>query len=215
VLQRSDEWVEARLGKLTASRLAEAIARTKTGYGASRANLMAELVAERLTGRPADRFISVAMQHGIDTESEALSAYEFYRDTAVEQVGFVQHPSIAESGASPDGQIVGPKTDGVRLLGLVEFKCPNTATHIETLLGAPIKAEYVTQMQWQMACTGALWCDWVSYDPRMPEQLRLFVKRVERDDKTILLLDGEVRKFLGELEAKVTALNGLMTRKAA
>lgn len=215
MLQRTDEWIMSRLGKLTASRLSEAVAKTKTGWGASRANLMAELVAERLTGQPAERYVSAAMQRGIDTESEARSAYEFYQDVIVEQTGFVTHPSIADSGASPDGLIVGPKTDGVQLLGLVELKCPHTATHIETLLGAPIDACYLTQMQWQMACTGALWCDWVSYDPRMPPALRLFVKRVNRDDARIAELETEVAKFLAEVNAKVVALTRLLEKRAA
>ena len=214
MLQRTPEWFQARCGKVTASRVADVVAKTKTGWGASRANYMAELVAERLTDLPTDGFVSKPMQWGIDHEDEAIAAYEFHQDVTVEPVGFVQHPKIVASGASPDGLIVGPKTDGVQLLGLVELKCPNTATHIETLLGAPIDACYITQMQWQMACTGALWCDWCSYDPRMPAALRLFVKRIPRDDKRIAELEAEVVKFLAELDAKVAALNGLLAKAA-
>lgn len=204
-----------RCGKVTASRVAGVLARTKSGYGATRANYMAELIAERLTGVQVEGYCSKEMQWGIDRQAEATSAYEFHQDVTVEQVLFVPHPKIEAAGASPDGQIVGPRTDGVKLLGLVEIKCPNTATHIETLLGATIKGDYLTQMQWQMACTGALWCDWVSFDPRMPEPLRLFVTRVARDNVVIAALEEEVRKFLAELDSKVVALNGLLTRKAA
>src|SRR5690606_6597640 len=143
----------ARLGRVTASRIADVTAATRNGWGASRANYKAELVAERLTGQPAQRFISGAMQHGIDTEPDAILAYEFFTDQTVEPVGFVDHPTIAMSGASPDG-LIGDD-------GLVEVKCPNTATHLDTLLGGAIPDKYLKQMQWQMACTGRQWCDFV------------------------------------------------------
>ena len=203
--QRSDEWRLARLGKVTASRMADVVARTKTGYGASRENYMAELLVERLTGKPTESYVSVAMQHGIDTEDEARTAYTFFRDVEIRPEGFVQHPKIGASGASPDGWAGD---------GLIEVKCPLSATHVETLLGQDISAKYLSQMQWQMACTGALWCDWCSYDPRMPAALRLFVKRVPRDDKRIAELEAEVLKFLAELDAKVAALNGLLAKAA-
>jgi len=197
--QGSPEWIAARLGKLTASRIADAVARTKTGWGASRANLMASLVAERLTGAPQDTYTNAAMQHGIDTEPQARMAYEFYRDCEVEQVGFIPHPTISMSGASPDGHI---GTDG-----MLEIKAPNTATHIDTLLGEPIPQKYIYQMNWQMACTGRVWCDFASFDPRMPERLRLFVQRVQRNDDLIATLETEARAFLDELDAKVAALS--------
>lgn len=205
--QRTAEWHAARCGKATASRIADVIAKTRTGWGASRANYMAELIAERLTCVPAKGFTNAAMHWGVDHEDEARSAYEFYQDVVVEPTGFVDHPRIPMSGASPDG-LVGAD-------GLVEIKCPLTATHIETLLGQEIPAKYVTQMQWQMACTGRDWCDWCSYDPRMPEALRLFVRRLQRDDKMIAALEADVRDFLAELDAKVGDLIGLMQRRAA
>jgi putative phage-type endonuclease len=199
--QGSPEWIAARLGKVTASRVADVVARTKSGYGASRANYMAELVAERLTGAAADRYVNAAMQWGLDHEGEARAAYEFHRELEVTAVGFVPHPVMPMSGASPDG-LVG-------LTGLVEIKCPNTATHIETLLGAPIADSYVKQMQWQIACTGRAWADWCSYDPRLPPALRLVVRRLERDGALIDSLAVEVGKFLDELEVMVERLTKL------
>jgi putative phage-type endonuclease len=205
--QRSPEWFAARAGKVTASRVAEVVAKTKTGWAASRANYMAELIAERLTGVSAEKFSNAAMQWGTDQEPEARAAYCFYTDADVTEVGFVGHPTIAMSGASPDG-LVGAA-------GLVEIKCPNTATHIDTLIGQIIPAKYVTQMQWQMACTGRAWCDFVSFDPRLPESMTLFVDRVHRDDKLIAELETEVSAFLGELDAKVARLRALYEREAA
>lgn len=192
-LQRTDEWFAARLGKVTASRIADVCARTKTGWGASRKNYMADLVAERLTGTKAEGFTNAAMQWGTDMEPEARIAYEFYRDASVAEVGFVLHPSIAETGASPDG-LVGDD-------GLLEIKCPNTATHIETLRGGALPEKYFLQMQWQMACTGRQWTDFASYDPRLPESMRLFVNRVKRDDAVIAAIEKDVTEFLTELRA--------------
>lgn len=204
ILQGSPEWFAARCGKVTASRVSDVVARTKTGWGASRANYMAELVAERLTGTVAEGYTSPAMQWGTDTEAEARRAYEFYRDVDVVAAGFILHPTIEHSGASPDGLVGATVTGGNA--GLVEIKCPNTATHIDTLLSAAVPQKYATQMQWQMACTGREWCDFVSFDPRMPEAMRLFVKRVQRDGEAIAELEKLVTAFLEELDAKVAAL---------
>lgn len=207
--QGSAEWVAARLGRVTASRVSDVVARTKTGWGASRANYMAELIAERLTGVPAEKYTNGAMQWGIETEAEARAAYQFERAMLVAQTGFVPHPQIEMAGASPDG-LVGDA-------GLIECKCPNTATHIDTLLGQSVPGKYITQMQFQMACTGRRWCDFVSFDPRMPEAMRLIVHRVERDDKHIAELEGAVREFLAEVDNKVAALKDKfgMMREAA
>ncbi len=201
LIQGSPEWLAARLGRVTASRVADVVAKTKTGYGASRANYMAELVAERLAGAPGERFTNAAMQWGTDKEPEARAAYVFMQDVDVAQVGFIPHPEIEMSGASPDG-LVGAD-------GLVEIKCPNTATHIETLIGQSVPGKYVTQMQWQMACTGRVWCDFASFDPRMPAEMRLFVRRVHRDDALIAELEREVVTFLAELDDKVAQLRAL------
>ena len=205
--QRSPEWFAARLGKATASRVADIIAKTKTGYSTSRANYLAELLCERLTGLQGDSYVSPAMQWGTDKEAEALSLYEFQTDEPVEAVGFVDHPAIPMSGASPDG-LVGA-------LGLVEIKCPITATHLDTLLGQSVSGRYHTQVQWQLACTGRAWCDFVSYDPRVPAHLRLFVQRIPRDGEAIADLEREVRSFLGELDAKIETLNGRYQSEAA
>lgn len=207
LVQGSAEWLAIRVGKVTASRVADVVAKTKTGYGASRANYMAELIAERLTGAPAERYTNAAMAWGTEKEPEARALYEFLTDAEVTQVGFVSHPTISASGASPDG-LVGED-------GLVEIKCPNTATHIDTLLGQAIPAKYETQMQWQMACTGRQWCDFVSYDPRMPDSMRLFVCREPRNDAMIAELTEEVCKFLAELDEKVASLTALYERKEA
>jgi len=192
------EWFNERLGKVTASRVADVIAKTKTGWGSSRANYAAQLIAERLTGKVTDSYRNAAMDWGIMTEPDARVAYEFLTDATVEQVGFVPHPTIAMSGASPDGLIGND--------GLVEIKCPNTATHIETLLGQSVPGKYITQMQWQMACTGRKWCDFVSFDSRMPESMRLFVKRIERDTTAVRDLETSVSEFLAEIDETVSRL---------
>ncbi len=196
--QGSAEWKALRLGKVTASRVADVVAKTKSGWGASRANYMAELIAERLTGVPAESYTNAAMAWGTEKEPEARSAYEFRTDATVEQIGFVDHPAIPMTGASPDG-LVGDD-------GMVEIKCPNTATHLDTLLGQSVPDKYVVQMLWQMACSGRKWCDFVSYDPRLPEAMRLFVQRLHRDDKRIAVLEMEVVTFLDELNHKLTVL---------
>lgn len=198
LIQGSIEWHLVRVGKVTASRMADLAATTKTGWGASRGNYMAELIAERLTGVPAEGYSSPAMKWGNETEPMARNAYAFYADTDVVQEGFTPHPTIADSGASPDG-LVGED-------GLVELKCPNTATHIDTLLGASVPSKYRLQMQWQMACTGRKWCDFASFDPRMPENMRLFVRRLQRDDVEIARLEKLVNEFQAELQEKIDKL---------
>lgn len=199
MIQGSPEWFAARLGRVTASRIADLTASTKSGWSASRKNYMAELVAERLTGVGAAGFTNAAMQWGTETEPQARAAYSFIHDAEVSEVGFVGHPHIPMAGASPDG-LVGDA-------GLIEIKCPNTATHIETVLGAEVPGKYVSQMQFQMACTGRRWCDFVSFDPRMPENLRLFARRVNRDEDVIAAIEEAVRVFLAEVERTVAALN--------
>ena len=201
IIQGSIEWLKVRCGKVTASRVADVVAKTKTGQSASRTNYMAELIAERLTGEPAERFTNSAMQWGTEKEPEARSTYEFYRGAAVTEIGFVHHPKMEQSGASPDG-LIGDD-------GLVEIKCPATATHLDTLLGQMVPSKYVNQIQWQLACTGRQWCDFVSYDPRLPENMRLFIKRMPRDDKRIDELETEVAAFLLEIAVKLSQLNSL------
>lgn len=206
MIQGDDDWKRLRAGKVTASRVADVVAKTKSGYGASRRNYAAQLVVERLTGLPTEGFVSAEMRHGTECEPQARAAYQFYADAEVEQIAFVPHPNIQMAGASPDG-LVGAD-------GLVEIKCPSSATHIETLLGAPIAAEYITQMQWQMACTGREWCDFVSFDPRMPGNMQIFIQRVPRDDKRIAELEEAVAAFLAEISLKVAALQDRYDPKA-
>ena len=203
LIQGSAEWVAARIGKATASRMADVLAKTKSGYGASRGNYLAELIAERLTGVPAEKFTNPAMAWGSEKEPDARIAYEFMTNATVVQVGFIDHPTIPMSGASPDGCVDDD--------GLVECKCPNTATHIETLLGQKIPEKYVSQMFWQMACTGRKWCDFVSFDPRMPSEMQLFIQRLHRDDARIAEIEQEVCAFLSELDTKLRLLKGRMS----
>lgn len=196
--QHSPEWFAARLGNVTGSRVADLMAKTKSGPSASRANYMAELICERLTGQQAERFTNAAMAWGTETEPQARAAYEFLTDRDVTETGFVLHPIITSFGASPDG-LVG-------IDGLLEIKCPNTATHIETLLSEAVPPKYLTQMHAQMACTGRAWCDFVSFDPRMPGDLQVWFKRVERDDEFIAEMEDAIVAFLSELGAKVHSL---------
>ena len=196
--QRTDEWFKSRLGKATASRIADIIAKTKTGPSASRENYVVQLVLERITQTKGESYSNAAMQWGTETEPLARQAYELKRGLFVDEVGFIDHPTIANSGASPDG-LVG--TDG-----LVEIKCPNSATHMETLVTRKIPQKYIPQMTWQMACTGRNWCDFVSFDPRFPENLQIFIERIEYDPTYVRMLELEVTQFLDEVEKKVEIL---------
>lgn len=204
--QGSPEWKAQRCGKVTASRIADIIAKTKTGYSTTRANYAAELVCERLTGNAAEHYTNAAMQWGTDKEPEAKAAYELMRDIDIVEAEFVLHPKIAMTGASPDGYVGD--------VGLIEIKCPITATHIDTLLKGQVPDKYEVQMLWQMACTGRAWCDYVSFDPRLPPHLQLFVKRVHRNEPRIKELEDEVIGFLSEIEDTITKLAKL-ERKAA
>jgi putative phage-type endonuclease len=200
IIQRSEAWHLLRVGKVTASRVADIIAKTKSGPSASRENYLAQLVCERLTGKPAESYSNSAMQWGTDTEPFARAAYEARMDILVTEVGFIDHPWIAMSGASPDG---------LANEGMVEIKCPNTATHIETLLSQTVPAKYITQMMWQMACADRPWCDFVSFDPRLPERHQLFIKRINYDPEMVNLLENSVIQFLGDVDLKIQQLESL------
>jgi putative phage-type endonuclease len=188
--QRTEEWFAARLGKVTASRVADVLAKIKSGESASRKNYKMELVVQRLTNRVGESFTNAAMEWGTEQEPFARMAYEAHTGTFVKEEGFVDHPTIEGFGCSPDG-IVGE--------GLIEIKAPNTANHIETVLENKAPSKYIPQMQCQMACTGAKWCDFVSFDPRVPEDLQLLVVRVERDQEYIDSMEVEVKQFLSEV----------------
>jgi putative phage-type endonuclease len=205
--QQTTEWFAQRVGKVTASRIADVIAKVKSGEAASRANYRAQLVAERLTGVPAESYTNAAMQWGTDTEPYARMAYEADTGNLVLETGFVLHPEIGFSGASPDG-LIGDD-------GLVEIKCPNTATHIEYLLNNGVPEKYKPQMAWQMACTGRKWCDFISYDPRLPDDLKLFKATYRHDPEYIDELENAVIQFLKEVEETVLHLTEIQLRKAA
>lgn len=196
--QGTDAWREIRLGRVTASRISDIVAKTKSGPRASRANYLAELITERLTRKAPERYVNAQMQWGTDHEPEARSRYELMTGNMVDEVGFVIHPSIEMSGASPDGHVAAD--------GSLEIKCPGTAKHIETLLGEAIDGDYMTQIQWQLACSGRAWCDFVSYDPRLPSRMQLFIRRVQRDAGRIVELETETRIFLRELDTKIAEL---------
>lgn len=193
--QRTEEWFADRLGKVTASRIADVMMKpTTAGYQ----NYQAQLVCERLTGQPTETFTSAAMRHGTDTEPQARAMYELTRGVEVVEVGFIPHPKLAMTGASPDG-LVGDT-------GLVEIKCPQPATHIKTLTGAKIDRKYLLQMHWQMICTGREWCDFVSFSPALPADLQLFVQRVDLDAELAEEITAAVTQFLAGVDALAAKL---------
>jgi putative phage-type endonuclease len=195
--QGTDEWLAERAGHVTASKINDCMmAKTTAGYQ----NYMAQIVCERLTGQPVETFKSDAMQYGNDTEPQARAFYELETGNDVQECGFIKHPDIDWSGASPDG-LIGDD-------GLVEIKCPQQAKHMKNLLGGTIDKGYRLQMQWQMECTGRSWCDFVSFNPSFPDHLRINIERVDRDEKLIAEMRGAVQAFLEEIDAKMTALRG-------
>jgi putative phage-type endonuclease len=198
--QDSEAWLQARVGMITASRIKDVISKTKSGPSSSRKNYAAELMVERATGQRGERFVNAAMNWGTENEPLARLAYSLHTLHDVEEVGLIRHPTIARSGASPDGL--------VSKFGMVEIKCPNTATHIAWAISGVVPPEHVAQMQWQMACTGREWNDFVSFDPRMPESQQLFIRQMYRDDDYIDMLENEVVKFDEEVEQMILALYG-------
>lgn len=200
-MQRTDEWYQARLGKATASRMGDLTARTKTGWGASRENYLWELVIERRTGRPFESYTSRAMQSGIEREPQARAMYAMGVFAVVSECGFCPHSRIEMSGASPDG-FVGEH-------GLVEIKCPDPKAHYNVLTGGAIPESYIKQMQWQMACTGRDWCDWVSFYPHTVDIDQLIVKRIYRNEQMISLLETQVEEFLKEVDDKVNLVRSI------
>lgn len=199
--QGSQMWAELRCGLVTASRCGEVIAMTKKGEEtAARRDYRIELISEILTGVPYPRFVSKEMQWGIDQEPFARAAYELQRDVLVETCGFVVHPSVDRFGASPDG-LVGDD-------GLIQIKCPNTTTHLAWMMSKTIPVEHMPQMLAEMSCTQRAWCDFVSFDPRLPEHLQLYVKRFHRDAKLIAILEKEVETFNRQIDEQIAALPG-------
>jgi len=203
--QRTEDWYAARLGKATASRFKDAIAALKSGAPAqAQRDYLTELVVERLTQQPIQRFQNAAMLWGTEQEPAARTAYERATGRIVEETGFVCHDTLM-AGCSPDGLVDWD--------GLIEIKCPwNTANHIETLLNG-MPAEHIPQVQGQLWITGREWCDFVSYDPRMPAELQLHVQRIQRDEAFIADLERRVTSFLAEVGNQVEALRRLAESK--
>lgn len=197
--QRTPEWFAARCGKVTASRLADVMARTKSGYAASRQNYMAELICQRLTGKLEEGFSNAAMIRGTELEPVAREMYALNEfDAEITEVGLIDHPTIPGFAASPDGLV---NDDG-----LIEIKCPNTWTHLETLKTGEPKRQYLLQMHAQMMCTGRKWCDFVSFDDRLPPDLAYFKKRIHFDEALANEIQSEVKKFLEELEKEISSI---------
>ena len=208
MIQGSDEWRAARLGKVTASNIAAVMAEGRSGKpSATRANYIAQLVSERLTGTPYETFTSAAMQHGTETEDQARAVYTMNTGAMVQQVGFIQHPRIAGAGASPDG-LIGD-------FGGLEIKCPNTATHIATLRGASVDGGYMKQVQFNMACTGREWWDFVSFDPRLPDEMQMHVRRIPRDELAIFEIEAAVIELLSEVDKITMELRNTYMKEAA
>ena len=196
--QGSEEWFAARLGRVTASRVADVMVKTKSGYGAGRANYMMELLCQRLTGKREDSYTNASMQRGTDLEPIARGRYEIENDVLVDEIGIVNHPTIENFAASPDG-LVGDE-------GLLEIKCPNTATHVKFLQSGKIPLNYQTQMTVQMLCTERNWCDFVSYDDRLPEHLEYRCVRFELNADRAKEITTQVEIFLKELDELIEKL---------
>jgi putative phage-type endonuclease len=201
-IQGSDEWFAARLGKVSASRLADVLATVKTGEAVTRRNYRMQLVCERLTGRKAETYTNAHMERGNALEPLARASYELRKGVMVDEVGFVQHPTIEMAGASPDGLVDG---------GSIEIKCPTPANHIETVLRGTAPSQYFAQMQWQMACLGDAYkfVDFVSYCPDVGEDLELFIVRVSRDDEWLQQAEKDVITFLNEVSETYSQLKSL------
>jgi putative phage-type endonuclease len=207
LIQGTAEWLAARAGSLGASSMGDALAKTKTGWGASRANLKARLVTERITGVPTETFTNDAMRRGIELEPQARAMYSFHSGHDVAEVGIVLHPTIKHSHCSPDG-LIGDD-------GMVEIKCCGAARHIEMLTDSPPEDRYVKQCLWQMACTGRKWVDLTYFHPDLPEAMQLVIHRIERNDALIIDMEDEVSAFLAEVAATVADLEARYMRKAA
>ena len=198
VQQGTPEWHQLRLGKVTASRVADILAKTKTGPSASRNNYLIELALQRVTKTIEESYTNGAMEWGTQTEPQARVAYEVATGNFVDQIAFVNHPTIAGFGCSPDGLVAND--------GLIEIKCPNSATHWSYIKANKPPEKYIIQMQAQMAVTKAKWCDFVSFDPRMPERSQLLIVRIPRDPEFILFMEAEINQFLSEVEVEVNLM---------
>jgi putative phage-type endonuclease len=215
--QNSADWVWARTGRITASRICDMMATLKRGgEAASRRDYRAQLVAERLTGRAEEHYVSKEMQFGAEQEPFARTAYEIKTETIVDQVGFIFHPRLDFTGASPDG-LIGQD-------GGLELKCPKTTTHLAYIMAGTVPKEYQDQMLWNMACAEREWWDFVSYDSRLPEKLRIFIVRMPRNEARISEIEREILKLNSEaqyicvqlgMEAKLTPVEAFTESRAS
>jgi putative phage-type endonuclease len=210
IQQGTEEWHQLRLGKVTASRVADILAKTKSGASASRGNYLIELALQRVTKTIEESYSNSAMEWGVATEPQARVAYEVSTGNFVDQIAFVNHPTIEGFGCSPDGlvgKILHSQQNSLFMtMGLIEIKCPNSATHWSYIKANEPPQKYIIQMQAQMAVTGAKWCDFVSFDPRMPERSQLLIVRVNRDDEFIAEMENDIKQFLSEVEAEVNLM---------
>lgn len=201
--QRTPEWVTARLGMFTASCAADMLAQIKSGESAKRRDLRMRLVCERLTGQPQDdAYVNAAMQRGIDKEADAFAAYEALTGEMANTVGFLAHDALL-AGCSPDGEIGG-------FAGLLEVKCPKTSTHVSYMRAKGVPSDYVPQMVHALWITGAAWCDFVSFDDRLPAHLQLFTVRLNRDEKQIAAYEMAATLFLSEVQKECDEIAGLV-----
>lgn len=207
VQQNSPEWLKARIGNVTGSRVVDVLSMLKSGKGSTqkRKDYMVDLITERLTGRAVEHYVTPSMEWGITTEPHARAAYEAITGNDVQLVGICAHPTIERYLDSPDG-LVGED-------GVVEFKCPNTATHIDWLIDDVIPSEYMPQLLSHLACSGRKWVDFMSFDPRLPPRDQYFIKRLERGDclEKIAEMEAGVIQFLADTDD----LMRLLEEKAA
>ena len=207
LVQGTPEWLAARCGSLGASSIGDALAKTKTGWGASRAGLLSRLVVERLTGKPVESYVNAAMQRGTDLEPQARAMYALHTGYDVAEVGIVPHPTIQHSHCSPDG-LVGDD-------GMTEIKCCGAPRHIELLTGSAPEDRYIKQCHWQMACTGRQWVDLTYFHPEFPVEMQLHIHRVERDAGLLAEMERQVGDFLAEVDATVADLRARYNMKEA
>ena len=196
--QGTEEWLRARLGRITASGMADVL--RKDPAAKTRVKYMAQLAEERITGMLANGITTHAMETSSAFEKHARRAYELYTDTQIDEYGFVIHPTMDFAGCSPDG-VVG-------IEGGIEIKCCQSAVHLAWQKKGKVPTEHEPQMVWNMACCEAVWWDFVSYDPLAPEDQRLFISRLHRDEKRIEFLEAAVRQFNEEVEEVIARMRG-------
>ena len=200
--QGTEAWLEIRRGKVTASKMKDVMAKGRGKEPSkTRQKYMTQLLVERLTGQSEDFYVNAAMEWGTEHEPQARLVYEFLHDVEVKQIAFADHPTVEMFGASPDG-LIGDD-------GGLEIKCPLSSTHIEWMLADEVPVEHVKQMMTCMAVTGRKWWDFMSYDPRMPQHLQTFVKRLDRDEQMVVKIEDATQKFNAELSERIEQLNQL------